>query len=58
MSAHENCPFAFRRPGEKSIHCRKVEAQGQKYTYCGHQYFCKVSKRWEATKQVKECPLR
>lgn len=56
----ENCPFAFRRPGDPRVYCRKVaeENQDAKWTFCGHQYFCAVSKRWEATKSSKDCVYR
>lgn len=56
----ENCPFAFRRPGDQSVQCRKVaeENQNAPWTFCGHQYFCRVSGRWEATKAPKDCVYR
>lgn len=56
----ENCPFAFRRPGDKSVQCRKIteENPDAKWTFCGHQYFCRVSGRWEATKTAKDCTYR
>lgn len=52
----ENCPFAYRKRGDVSLHCKKLE--GDRWTQCGHQYFCRNTKRWEATKQAKDCPLR
>lgn len=55
--AKENCPHAFRKPGDVSLHCKKL-AGGKFSDYCAHQYLCHQTKRWEATKVAKDCPLR
>lgn len=56
----ENCPSAFRRPGDKSVQCRKVaeENPDAKWTFCAHQYFCSMSGRFEAAKSPKDCVYR
>lgn len=53
----ENCPHAFRKRGDVSIHC-EILAQETRADYCGHQYLCRQTRRWEATKQAADCPLR
>ena len=53
--AKENCPFAYRKQGDVSIHCKKVSGN---MDYCGHQYFCSKTRRWEATEQINKCPLK
>lgn len=54
--ARENCPYAERKRGSASLFCRKLA--GEKVSYCGHQYLCPDTRRWEATKQAGSCPLR
>lgn len=51
----ENCPYAYRKHGDVSIHCKLVDPP---MDYCGHQYLCQKTQRWEATAQINECPLR
>ena len=52
------CPHGYRKPGDKSLYCRKIEKQNKQWSFCGNQYFCRVSGRWEAGKRASECPLR
>lgn len=56
----ENCPFAFRNLGDKRVQCRKVMEKNPNaiWAFCGHQYFCAVSGRWEAKKSPKDCVYR
>lgn len=51
----ENCQFAYRKRGDASIHCKKINGN---MDYCAHQYFCPKTQRWEATEQTNKCPLR
>lgn len=55
----ENCPFAYRQYGDKNVHCRKIqEIPYVRWTFCAHQYECRRSGRWEATKNPKDCKYR
>lgn len=47
----ENCPYAYRKPGDQSVHCRKSD-------WCAAQYYCRNSRRWEAAKRKQDCPVR
>nr|DAD87640.1 MAG TPA: hypothetical protein [Siphoviridae sp. ctoMB99] len=51
----ENCPYAYRKRGDVSVHCKKMPENA---SWCGHQYLCPQTKRCEATKQAALCPLR
>ena len=56
---HENCPFAYRIAGDPNVHCRKIaEMPNIRWTYCTHQYDCRVTGRWEAAKIASECKYR
>lgn len=52
----EQCPYGFRKQGDVSLHCRLLEKE--KFSQCAHQYFCGQTRRWEATPQAGQCPLR
>ena len=52
----EKCPHAFRKRGDVSLHCHLLE--GEQFTQCAHQYFCRQSRRWEALDRIEACPLR
>lgn len=52
----ENCPNAYRKKGDVSLHCRALE--GQRFTQCAHQYLCPRTRRWEATPDARKCKLR
>ncbi len=52
----EKCKFAFRKPGDASIHCELLTKYNA--SQCAHQYYCKRSRRWEASPQSNTCPIR
>ena len=52
----KNCQYAYRKPGDVSVHCKKLE--GKFSTHCAHQYLCNISRKWEVTPQGRKCPLR
>lgn len=55
----ENCPYAFRVAGDPNVHCRKIqEIPNVRWTYCSHQFNCRQTGRWEATKNAGECKYR
>ncbi len=54
--AREKCPHAFRKCGDVSLHCKMLASE--QFSHCAHQYFCRETRRWEASPQVSECPLR
>lgn len=54
--AREKCPHAFRKRGDVSLHCKKLEHE--QFSHCAHQYFCRESRRWEASPLAADCPLR
>lgn len=55
----ENCPFAYRQIGDPNVHCRKLQEQAHiRWTYCAHQFDCRQTGRWEATKNPNECKYR
>lgn len=52
----EKCPYAYRKRGDVSIHCKLMEYA--RFTYCGHSYFCGVTRRWEASDEAANCTVR
>ena len=50
----EKCEFAYRKNGRAAVLCKMIPGDAP---YCGHQYMCHVTKRWEANATV-ECTLR
>lgn len=51
----EKCASAYRKNGDASVHCHQING---KFDYCGVQYFCTNSGRWEAPKDIGKCPLK
>lgn len=51
-----NCPFAYRKRGDKALHCTKIK--GKNSDYCGNTYYCPQTRQWEATPNASDCPLR
>lgn len=51
----KNCPYGYRKPGDVSVHCRKLDKMTS--DYCAHQYLCRVSNKWEVSPQGKQCPM-
>ena len=55
-SVKEKCAEAYRKPGDRSVHCRAVAAKpGAKWDYCLTQYQCRVSGRMEA--KPEQCTI-
>ena len=52
----KNCPFAYRKNGDVSLHCRKLD--GKPSDYCAHQYLCNRSRKWEVSPKAAKCPLK
>lgn len=52
-----NCDKAYRKPGKNTLHCEIQTANGGKWDFCAHQYFCQNSKRYELSKEANDCPL-
>ena len=47
------CPHAYRANGKNTVFCGKLDIA----PYCGHQYFCPNTQRWENTEDARNCPL-
>lgn len=47
------CPYAYRVNGKNAVLCRQLKDA----PYCGHQYFCPNTQRWENTEGARKCPL-
>lgn len=52
--ASEKCEFAYRKNGIAAVMCRLIKRGDP---YCGHQYMCANTKRWEAN-ATAQCSLR
>jgi len=50
----ERCVYAYRKKGDVSVHCRRMN---NTMDYCGHQYMCPNTRRWEVNK-AQPCALR
>lgn len=50
----EKCKNAYRKKGAKAVFCRAIEGD---MDYCGHQYACPRTQRWEANCTV-QCTFR
>lgn len=56
-AAGERCPFAYRKGTDRNVHCRALaERPGLRWDFCGHQYDCRVTGRWEA--EPARCKIR
>ena len=52
------CANAFYKHGDVSVHCRLLAERGERFTHCGLQHFCSVTKRWEPTDEARRCRLK
>lgn len=50
----ERCKYAYRNRGDVSVHCKLLPKDS---SWCGHQYMCPNSQRWEVNKAA-QCSLR
>lgn len=54
------CKYAYRQPGVTSLLCLKLQdapsLMGQK-PFCGSQYHCGVTGKWENTAGAANCPV-
>ncbi len=54
----KHCEYAYRKPGDVSLHCKRLSRDGKMSDYCAHQYLCNQTRRWEVSPQGRDCPLR
>ena len=56
----DNCPYAFRRPGDPNVLCHKIAEQPHvQWCYCAQQYDCRLTGRWEIKPDAKrQCKFR
>ena len=52
--ASEKCAYAYRLPKINAVMCSQIKGDSP---YCGHQYLCSASQRWEANPNVR-CSFR
>lgn len=52
------CEYADRQASEKSIRCAALREQGAKWDFCLHQYFCRMSGRYEITDAAADCKIK
>lgn len=50
----EKCPYAYRVPVINALMCKCIKGDAP---YCGHQYLCRNTQRWEANPNVR-CTFR
>ena len=50
-----NCKHAYRKNGDVAIHCLAIEGD---MDYCGHQYHCPNTKRWEVNCTGATCTYK
>lgn len=50
----EKCEYAYRKNGVAAVMCKAIKGAAP---YCGHQYMCANTKRWEANGTVR-CSIR
>lgn len=50
----EKCAYAYRAQGINAVMCKCIKGNAP---YCGHQYLCRISQRWEANPNVR-CSFR
>lgn len=51
------CPYAERR-ATSSIHCAALRERKSKWDFCLHQYFCRVTGKYEHKDEAKACNIR
>ena len=52
------CENADRAASDKSIRCAALREQGAKWDFCLHQYFCRVSGKYEITDAAADCKMK
>ena len=59
MAIRENttCSYLYRKPGKDTVHCTIQRDKGAKWDFCKYQYFCRHTRRYEASKETTHCPL-
>lgn len=50
----ERCRYAYRIRGKAAVMCKQIKGD---MNFCGHQYLCGVTHRWEVNKAAP-CTLR
>ena len=52
------CIYAYRKLDKGTVHCKaQQERVEQGKDFCGHQYLCPNTGRWENTQEAVKCPL-
>lgn len=55
----KNCEFAYKKPGDVSVHCKIILEQEEAVTdYCPYQYLCNRSRKWEVSPSGRTCRIR
>lgn len=49
------CEYAYPKGGDGVLHCRKQKCEKD---FCGHQYLCSDTKKWENTTAYRDCAIR
>lgn len=57
MGERFQCAQLYRKPGKITAHCRVQTERGSKWDFCKYQYLCKVSGRYEVTRETCRCSL-
>lgn len=55
MPVKPRCEYAYRKGNDVSLHCNKQHIEKD---YCGHQYLCPDTRKWENTAAYRECGIR
>ena len=50
------CPYAYSERGQVSLRCLKISDKHN--NYCGNQYFCRITGKWENTDKGQQCPVK
>ena len=51
------CPYANRQASSTSIRCSVLREKNAKWDFCLHQYFCRVSGKYELKPEASICEM-
>ena len=51
----DRCEYAYPKGADGVLHCHKQKCEKD---FCGHQYLCSDTKKWESTTAYRDCTIR
>lgn len=52
------CPYANRQASASALRCSALRGEDAKWDFCTHQYFCRVSGKYELRSDAVGCGIK